>query len=260
MKKTFKTLLALVMVLALTAALFVPVWAGEAETETKPAETETKAPETTEASGAEETTEAPKPTDAPDTTAEPETTEEAEEPIWDIAAYCEENGYIYVVNGDFWAYFVPNAIVPYGEDWIWNDAYYIGLNTLYEDYYGNPHVLGQLYCAECTNVRWTIINENAGTLYNNYSTSVHHDSFVNIYWTGLDTQGNHPAGKWNAPNTVHFTVWIYARDIAGVEHPLFWSFNYTFIDNERDAREQSKPTPNNGPAPAGNGDVPHTGL
>ena len=233
--KTFKTLMALLLALALVCALFVPVWAdGETssddpEPDTTAAPDETTAaptePETT-AAGAEETTAAPAEagnglTPSPETPVAPpaETVKPAD----------------------------PAAAAEF--KMTWTPA--IEFIRDYSKYYK----LGDLELGECALIKAYILNED-GTIYS-YKIDIkeHHNRTITLYWNGLDQNGTHPAGSWNKPTAARFTLVVVATDIDGYDHVFSTYFTYNFYDTLGAAGAKTA-----GAANGAKGDVPHTGL
>ncbi len=253
MKKTFKTLLALLLALTLVCALFVPVWAGDASDEDtdptdapteepteeptdEPTDEPTQAEDPTQAddpSGGEEPTE--EPTDAPTEAAGPESLSGGEIGVKPPAEGTKPAD--------------PSKADEFKMDWEENIAFI-------KDY-GQWYDLGTLTLGECALVKCYILNED-GTLYaSNINMKHHHDEVVTIQWKGLDMNGCHPAGSWNNPAVCRFSITIIATDIDGYDHYFGAWFTYKFYDNDRPAAAAAANGANGGKA---NGDVPHTGL
>ena len=232
--KTFKTLMALLLALALVCALFVPVWAdGEATDPDAPADPTTDAPadpttepaadETTDVA-ADETTEAAAGDPGLAPSERPVAPPAVETPTLDPAAAAE-----------FTMKWTP--AIEFIRD--------------YSKYYK----LGDLELGECALIKAYILNED-GTIYS-YKIDIkeHHNRTISLYWNGLDQNGTHPAGSWNKPTAARFTLVVVATDIDGYDHVFSTFFTYNFYDTLGAAGANTA-----GAANGAKGDVPHTGL
>lgn len=124
-------------------------------------------------------------------------------------------------------------------------------------------LLGKLKIGDCSAIKWYILKED-GSLYNAYRTekTYHAGDVIDITWNGLDFNGKHPAGKWNAPAVVRFTLVVIATDVHGEDHVFNAWFEYKFYD-ELGVTPSAAPVqqPTSGvPQNHHSGDVPHTGL
>ena len=232
--KTFKTLMALLLALALVCALFVPVWADDASGDDPEPATDA-------------TTEAP--VEDP-TAAEEETTAAAEETT---AAAEAANGLTPSPETPV----APPAVETPTLDPAKADAFTMewveGIEFIRD--YSKYYKLGDLTLGECALIKAYILNED-GTIYS-YKIDIkeHHDRTITLYWNGLDQNGTHPAGSWNKPTAARFTLVVVATDIDGYDHVFSTFFTYNFYDTLGAAGANTA-----GAANGAKGDVPHTGL
>ncbi len=237
--KTFKTLMALLLALALVCALFVPVWADGETSSDDPepatdATTEAPAEPETTAAGAEETTAAA----AEETTAAPAEagaglTPSPETPVAVPATEAETKD--------------PAAADKFIMNWVESIEFIRDYTKQYK--------IGTLTVGECSLVKQYIYNED-GTLYSyKIDNKFHHEQKYVATWNGLDQNGSHPAGAWNKPTAARFTLVIVATDIDGYDHVFSTYFTYNFYDTLGAAGAKTA-----GAANGAKGDVPHTGL
>ena len=135
------------------------------------------------------------------------------------------------------------------------------------DYTKTYHV-ATITVKDCAKIKWYFLTVD-GAIYNLGSVNEHHDSTYEIRWNSLDVNGCHPAGAWNKPTTVRFSLVIVATSIAGVEEAYETWFNYTWYDGDCTTNTCPAPTttttqpaaPVSTPvSTAPKSDVPHTGL
>ena len=231
--KTFKTLMALLLALALVCALFVPVWAD--------GETSSDDPEPDTTAAPDETTAAP---------AEPETTAAAAEET--TAAAAGDPGLAPSERP-----VTPPAVETPTLDPAKADTFKMNWTPAIEFIrdYSKYYKLGDLELGECALIKAYILNED-GTIYS-YKIDIkeHHDRTITLYWNGLDQNGTHPAGSWNKPTAARFTLVVVATDIDGYDHVFSTFFTYNFYDTLGAAGANTA-----GAAKGAKGDVPHTGL
>ena len=236
MKKTFKTLLALLLALTLVCALFIPVFADDASGgDDEPEETQAPAD----------------PTDAEPTDGEEEEGEDECDPEIECNE-CDAQEIGVAAPGD--------PVKPADDSCkdCFNLTFEAELAFIKD--YSKYYKLGTLTMGECALVKVYILNED-GTLYaSKIDIKEHHNRVVDILWNGLDMNGTHPAGSWNNPTAVRFTLTVIATDIDGFDH--YWGtwFTYKYYDNDRPAKADAAPAANGAADGKANGDVPHTGL
>lgn len=110
---------------------------------------------------------------------------------------------------------------------------------------------------DCAKIKWYFITAD-GLIYNMGSVNEHHDATYEIVWNSLDINGKHPAGAWNKPTTVRFSLVIVATSISGEEEAFETWFEYSWYDAENSVQvPASNPTAVTTPKTS---DVPHTGL
>lgn len=123
--------------------------------------------------------------------------------------------------------------------------------------YSKKYHLATVELAECAKIKWYILRED-GTVFNggteDFTVNGHHGDVWELRWNALDMNGQHPAGKWNAPATERFSLVIIATGINGVDDVAEAYFNYGWYDGE------NAPAASGAATGAKSASVPHTGL
>ena len=123
--------------------------------------------------------------------------------------------------------------------------------------YTKMYYVATVSVVDCAKIKWYFITAD-GLIYNMGSVNEHHDSTYEIVWNSLDINGKHPAGAWNKPTTVRFSLVIVATSITGKEEAFETWFEYSWYDAENAVQAPaSSSTTSTAPK---TGDVPHTGL
>lgn len=125
------------------------------------------------------------------------------------------------------------------------------------DYTKQYHV-ATVSVKDCAKIKWYFITVD-GNIYNMGSVNEHHDSTYEITWNSLDANGKHPAGAWNKPVTVRFSLVIVATSITGEEEACETWFEYSWYDSENAQAATASETPAATTTPRSSS-VPHTGL
>ena len=127
--------------------------------------------------------------------------------------------------------------------------------------YTKMYHLATITVGECSRIKWYIIKED-GSVYNWGYKDNHHGATYEILWNSLDSNGQHPAGEWNKPTTVRFSLVIVATGIDGSEDVFETWFEYTWYDNDRPTTQATTEPTTTQPTTSNpvSSDVPHTGL